>query len=225
MILLYIFVLLCVIYNIVPLVENYITVGYNNFTVSDTKITTLYETDVEEFKKKLDIINNELIKNNVPMTSTNNYMKYNTVINFPINDYLKEIVQEFIKSKFEDKIVINGELFNINYLVNNNTMNVIFDIRIVNLKRFFATTIRVKMEIIDCDDLINYILNKSSIKPKSSYTSRIMAMNMVNMEKEDELYVKGIDQLSSDTYYRIMNKLHLTSPFYTSSNTENNNPF
>jgi len=152
-------------------------------------------------------------------------MKYNTVINFPINDYLKEIVQEFIKSKFEDKIVINGELFNINYLVNNNTMNVIFDIRIVNLKRFFATTIRVKMEIIDCDDLINYILNKSSIKPKSSYTSRIMAMNMVNMEKEDELYVKGIDQLSSDTYYRIMNKLHLTSPFYTSSNTENNNPF
>jgi hypothetical protein len=209
----------------VPLVENYITVGYNNFTVSDTKITTLYETDVEEFKKKLDIINNELIKNNVPMTSTNNYMKYNTVINFPINDYLKEIVQEFIKSKFEDKIVINGELFNINYLVNKTTMNVIFDIRIVNLKRFFATTIRVKMEIIDCDDLINYILNKSSIKPKSSYTSRIMAMNMVNMEKEDELYVKGIDQLSSDTYYRIMNKLHLTSPFYTSSNTENNNPF
>jgi len=209
----------------VPLVENYITVGYNNFTVSDTKITTLYETDVEEFKKKLDIINNELIKNNVPMTSTNNYMKYNTVINFPINDYLKEIVQEFIKSKFEDKIVINGELFNINYLVNKTTMNVIFDIRIVNLKRFFATTIRVKMEIIDCDDLINYILNKSSIKPKSSYTSRIMAMNVVNMEKEDELYVKGIDQLSSDTYYRIMNKLHLTSPFYTSSNTENNNPF
>lgn len=221
--------LLCVIYNIVPLVENYITVGYNNFSVPDTKITSLYETDIEQLKKKLDIINNELIIKSGPMTSTststNNYVKYNTVINFPINDYLKEVVQEFIKSKFEDKIVINGELFNINYLVNNNTMNVIFDIRIVNLKRFFAITLRVKMEIMDCDDLINFILNKSNIKPKSSYISRIMAMNVIDIKKEDDLYVKGIDQLSSDTYYRIMNKLHLTSPFYTSSNTENNNPF
>jgi hypothetical protein len=225
MLLLYLFVLLCVIYNIAPVVEKYITVGYNNFTVPDVKITNLYETDVDQLKKKVDSINTDLILNKKVAENYNGeYIKYNNVISFPINDYIKEVVQEFIKSKFEDKIVINGDLFNINYLVNNSDMSVIFDIRIVNLKKFFSITLRVKMIILDCDDLIRYILNQSNIKPRSSYTYRLITMNVVDIEKDD-LQVTGVDQLKPDTYYKIMNNLNLTSPFYTSSNTENNNPF
>ena len=98
----------------------------------------------------------------------------------------------------------------------------IFNVHVINSNGSIALTIKLKVKIINCIDLINYIKVNTNNAPKSAYNCILLIITLDDNYNSD---LQGIDTLYPNSYYRILNNLHLTSPFYTSSNTDNNNPF
>ena len=224
--------------------SNYKVVGYNNFTVYDNPIKTVFMNESDQINEILDDINKKMVELYTPKKSINDinindmrtvdYLYYNTIIPFPYNDILKETIFSFIKDKMRnyyknDKLEITGELFNVYYMIKENNIYLIFDLRILNVTKFSARIFRSKVKFVNCTELIDYLLNKTNVI--NNATCKIELQQIIlrdNQQLEDNFIKKktrGIDALSDDTYYKILNKLYLMSPFITSSNVEENNSF
>ena len=105
----------------------------------------------------------------------------------------------------------------------------IFDLRILNTTQFSARIFRSKVKFINCTELIDYLLNKQNVINELKCDIEIHQVILRDAQPLDDYFIKrktkGIDALSDDTYYRILNKLHLMSPFITSSYIDENNSF